>query len=305
MYSLNAEVEDLVSVIVITYNSELYVNETLDSIYRQSYKNIELIISDDCSQDNTLNVCQSWIKEHQHRFINIRILGIEKNTGIPANINRGIRSAIGEWIKIIAGDDVLCNNCIMDNMNYVNLHPEISFLFSNAIKINEQGHIIKENIQVSIDIWNKSVEEQYCYLISRGSFASAPTSFIKKDALIKIGLFDETIRLCEDYPMWINATKNNFKLFLLTKETVRYRVYSKSVCGSQRNTNFYKSLWLNYKKNVFWPLFKLNPLQAYDCGLSLFLHSRGWYEGSFPELLMITSPYSLLRFLKKNRLLYR
>ena len=66
----------LVSVIVITYNSSKFVLETLESIYNQTYSNIELIISDDCSSDETINICQNWLYKNKNRFKNIELIDI-------------------------------------------------------------------------------------------------------------------------------------------------------------------------------------------------------------------------------------
>ena len=60
----------LVSVIVITYNSSRYVLHTLESVHRQSFNDIELIVSDDCSTDNTFDLCREWLANYSDRFIN-------------------------------------------------------------------------------------------------------------------------------------------------------------------------------------------------------------------------------------------
>ena len=80
----------LVSIIVITYNSSKYVLETLESAYNQTYQNIELIISDDCSTDDTVEVCKKWVDEHKDRFVRSEIITTPVNTGIPVNCNRGL-----------------------------------------------------------------------------------------------------------------------------------------------------------------------------------------------------------------------
>lgn len=74
----NKCIDPLVSVSIITYNSSSTILETLDSIYSQSYQNIELIVSDDCSTDNTVEICKKWIDEHKDRFVRVELLTVEK-----------------------------------------------------------------------------------------------------------------------------------------------------------------------------------------------------------------------------------
>ncbi|KAA6320476.1 putative glycosyltransferase EpsE, partial [termite gut metagenome] len=99
--------QPLVSIVVITYNSSKYVLETLESAKVQTYQNIELIVSDDCSTDDTVDVCQNWLDENKERFVRTELLIVLKNTGVSANCNRGYKVAKGEWIKGVAGDDML------------------------------------------------------------------------------------------------------------------------------------------------------------------------------------------------------
>ena len=116
--------EPLVTILVITYNSSEFIIETLKSVMLQTYRNIELIVSDDGSQDNTVVLCKDWIEENKERFINTRIIEVKKNTGIPANCNRGLKESKGEWLKYIAGDDVLFNTCIEDCLGFVKQSDE-------------------------------------------------------------------------------------------------------------------------------------------------------------------------------------
>jgi glycosyltransferase involved in cell wall biosynthesis len=124
--------EILVSVPVITYNSSKYVLETLESIKAQTYQNIELIISDDCSTDNTVEICRKWIEENKSRFVRTELITSDVNTGVSANGNRGRNACRGEWIKSIAGDDLLMPNCIESYVNYVKQTPEAIYIFSKV-----------------------------------------------------------------------------------------------------------------------------------------------------------------------------
>src|SRR5438309_3687253 len=94
----------LVSVIVLTYNSAITVLETLESIKQQTFRNIELIITDDCSKDNTVEICSNWLNSNKGIFVRVIILEVDKNTGTSANCNRGLKASTGQWIKFIAGD---------------------------------------------------------------------------------------------------------------------------------------------------------------------------------------------------------
>ena len=86
----------LVSVVVITYNSSKYILECLDSIYNQTYQKIELIISDDCSKDNTVEICRDWLAVNDDRFLGTNLVLSEINTGVSANCNRGVHVSHGE-----------------------------------------------------------------------------------------------------------------------------------------------------------------------------------------------------------------
>lgn len=106
------ENKPLVSIVVITYNSSEYVLETLESAKAQTYTNIELIVSDDCSTDETVSICKKWFEANKDRFVNTIMVEAEINSGVPANANRGLAECKGEWIKFIAGDDILVSTGI-------------------------------------------------------------------------------------------------------------------------------------------------------------------------------------------------
>src|SRR3954453_22702927 len=130
--------QPFVSIIILTYNSAKFVIETLQSAEKQTYRNIELIISDDGSKAKTIEICNEWMLKNQDRFLRIELLTVQLNTGIPANCNRGVKAAQGEWVKIIAGDDILHPKCIELNNNFIiynNLNSII--VVSNMIRFRD------------------------------------------------------------------------------------------------------------------------------------------------------------------------
>lgn len=225
--------DPLVSIIVITYNSSKYVLETLESAKAQTYQNIELIISDDGSTDKTIEICEKWLADNKERFVDSQIITVEKNTGIPANCNRGVKASKGEWIKLIAGDDVLTENCIEDNLSFIrqNPHAQIVQSLSNMYRgvFDEGNFIMQLPAQEKFNLFELSAEKQYKYLDEKDMFLCTPSIFLKKNAVEHVGLFDERFRYFEDYPMWLKLTKNNFQVQLLKKVTVKYRKHAASV----------------------------------------------------------------------------
>jgi glycosyltransferase involved in cell wall biosynthesis len=239
-----SKVEDnqiLVSIIVITYNSEKYLLETLESAKAQTYNNIELIITDDASQDKTVQICKNWLVENSNRFVRSKLLTIDENTGIPSNCNRGIIESKGQWIKLIAGDDILLNDCITFNLEYINYNTNCKILLSKCQifnKVNDFKYYLYElPFPYQIDFFNLTAKDQYKNLLIRNFVWNSPSSFISRDFLFKNGLFDKKFKLIEDLPFWLKITKNGTKLQFLNKTTVLQRK-----CDSVTNPD---SKWIN------------------------------------------------------------
>lgn len=235
----------LVSVVVITYNSEKYILETLESVKDQTYDKIELIISDDGSSDNTVNICENWLNNNNEKFIRTEIISVEKNTGIPSNCNRGIASASGYWIKIIAGDDALIAEGISE---FVRVEKSESHIFQTVCEIykdvfSEKRLLGKSGSSSTIGFF--SLDSNYQYrLLKYWNYLSAPTVFFKGEIFDSLA-FDAEFQKIEDYPFWILATKNGFRIGYADVVTVKYRIHSDSV-QNHDNVNSYR-----YKKSKF------------------------------------------------------
>lgn len=246
------EKQPLVSIIVITYNSSKYVLETLESAKAQTYQNIELIVSDDCSTDNTVEICREWIEKNKERFVRTELITAEKNTGIPANCNRGVKAAQGEWVKLIAGDDTLKKEAIKNYINFISIHPECTLVHS-SIEIYE--NIIKDENKQQMEIHSILTEKLNANtqfeLLSLENLIYAPSVIIKKNLLEKLGGFDESIPLCEDWPFWLKATKNGFKFYYLDIPCANYRIHDSSTYSSTMNKNIFNSEFIKIDKIIF------------------------------------------------------
>lgn len=213
----------LVSVAIITYNSSKTVLETLDSTLKQSYgsKNIELIISDDASSDNTVEIVNKWIASHKDFFHKVIFIQNSINRGVSANINTAWKAVSSEWVKSIAGDDLLHERCIELNVKYIKDNSDCKILFSKMQMFGRFNHIIPTPYNARL--FDKNSKQQYNWLRTF-SFNMAPSAFISHKLLEEVGYANETYRMIEDLPLWLKITKAGHKLYYTDVVTVYYRI---------------------------------------------------------------------------------
>ena len=238
----------LVSIIVITYNSSKYVLETLESAKAQTYQNIELIVSDDCSTDNTVEICNDWLDANKERFTSIKLITFKVNTGVAPNCNRGVKASSAKWIKIIAGDDILLENCIKDNIDFIKTRKDCVWVCSKLF-IKSNGSLSQENHTRLIRALKINTQNEYIKQMLILDFISSPSVFISKDIIVKNGFFNEQIPMMEDTPFWLKLFQNGYSLDFLNKETVIYRYSESSI--SQYANKVINSSFYNSKKIYF------------------------------------------------------
>lgn len=296
----------LVSIAVITYNSSKYVIETLESIKDQIYQNIELIISDDCSTDNTVQKCQEWIEKNKSRFVRTCIIESPVNTGVSANLNRAFLKSKGNCIKSIAGDDLLLPECINKYMVYAMSHPDFLLCFAKMkIESDDKERTEEINSIFNYSIFDLSVKEQYHRLVYYGNTVPAVTCFINLYKWQSLGIeFDERIPMIEDWPMWIYLTRKGIRLESINDYTVKYRIHndaltSGSKCVYNPSIVYSESLiYAFYRFKQFWHAKQVNHqyvLNEYEKYYQQFLKSK-------EELRERNTPFQLLNDYPKYKL---
>lgn len=230
----------LVSVVVVTYNSSKTVIETLNSIEAQTYDNIELIVSDDYSRDNTVDLVKVWLEEHRDRFVRTELLTINANTGTAGNLNRGFNRAKGEWIKGIAGDDKLVCTCIHSNIEYIRNNSNVEILLSK-VKLIGDSELIKKYQNLFIYGALELQRRELLKLLLTGNFLPASTLFISKNVYDDLDGFDESMPLLEDWPFWIKALFNKKEISFNNEYTTLYRLSESSVSMSSTPNPLYLS----------------------------------------------------------------
>ena len=245
----------LVSVVVVTYNSSKYILETLDSIKSQTYNNLELIITDDCSSDNTVQLCEDWLNFNSSRFIRVKVISSSNNTGITPNRNRGCFEAKGEWIKQIDGDDRLKPFCIEDYISYVVLNPTKNIVFSplepfGEGDLNKWKRLLKSNFKYAFSLSDK----QFKILLCKLCLFPAPSAFIKKTFFEEVGGYDESIVFLEDWPFWVRTAFHGANFAYIATPEVEYRISSASLSQGVggKNEKFFDAIKMTKSKNLYY-----------------------------------------------------
>lgn len=234
-------ISPLVSVTLVTYNSAATIIEALESVKAQTYSNIELIISDDCSTDATIAICQDWINQNRVRFARVELITAEKNTGTAGNLNRAEALCQGKWVKFLAGDDLLMPNCIQDCVNYVRKNPEAKVIFGRAKAFGAS--------QEECEKWDKNIDnsslalpaEQLLHKLYHGNCISAVSYFYNRHAINELNIRnDERIPLLEDWPKWINMLRAGIKFHFVDEVLVKYRLNGIST-GKRSSLKYFES----------------------------------------------------------------
>lgn len=256
--------QQMVSVVVMTFQSSKFIFEALESIKNQTWGNIELIISDDASTDNTVKICREFIEKNRDRFLNSKIITSNVNTGIPSNYNRGIKAASGDWIKFVDADDILLNNCIQDNIIFTQKFPKAQFITSDVVEIDENSRIIRKDVkyQGMQYILNKSsCKEQLKEYARFPFFINSPTFFVRRSLLKEINFCDEEFRIYEDITLTVKTLIKGVKIDYLRSPTVKYRIHINSISRSKSSIDLRnKEEYLIFKKYRSRYLNLLNPI---------------------------------------------
>lgn len=229
--TLTGNNKPLVSVITVVLNGEKHIEQTIQSVLNQTYSNIEYIIIDGKSTDNTLNI----IKQYQSKISQVIS---EKDKGIFDAMNKGITIAKGELIGILNADDYYELTAIENIVNAYNKNDADVFhgnmmVLNNGSKQLELPDISKMKQQPSI---------------------FHPTCFVKKNVYEKIGMFDIKYKISSDYDFLLRCLNSNLKFFYVESTITNFRPggMSGSCKSNIEGYHIMKHHKTGYHNNVIW-----------------------------------------------------
>jgi glycosyltransferase involved in cell wall biosynthesis len=182
----------LVSVIIPTFNRGYCLAESIRSVLDQSFTDFELIVVDDGSTDNTLEIMRS--------FKGIHPVWLQENRGVSFARNRGLEQAKGEWIAFLDSDDLWEPEKLETQMHWVKRHPEFHAVYTDEIWIRNGVRVnpMNKHRKYSGDIFH------FCLPLC---IVSPSSVILRAELLREIGGFDESMPVCEDYDLWLRIAK--------------------------------------------------------------------------------------------------
>lgn len=236
----------LVSVIIPCYNTERFVESSVRSIMKQTYTNLEILVTDDCSTDGTFLILQRLAAED----LRIRLFRNEENLKIVKTLNNMVSAASGKYIARMDADDISLPTRIERQIAFMQQNPLIDFCGTNAVFINEKGRLVGiSHVPTSEDDIKIGIKYQCAFL--------HPSIVIKAEVL-KEHKYREEFLFAEDYELWIRLLKNSLRGINLKNRLLKYRILKSSISLSEKSGEIQKNLALSLSKKLDDDVYKIS-----------------------------------------------
>ena len=230
----------LVTVILPSYNHEIYVGIAMQSVLDQSFRNYEFLISDDCSLDHTVDEIKKF---HDDR---IKLHVFQENQGATINHKYLIDRAQGTYVALINSDDVWLPGRLEKEIAYMESHPECGACFSWAEFIDEDGNHLDEKNNV-FEQPNRTQAEWYAHLFRNGNCLCHPSVLIRTEIYRKYGAYNLSLRQLPDFDMWVRLIKH-YNIYVFQEPLVQHRrfIHSGENTSTPKLTNSMRDVVESY-----------------------------------------------------------
>ncbi|MBN2894199.1 MAG: glycosyltransferase family 2 protein [Bacteroidales bacterium] len=316
----------MISIVVLTYNHKFFIKDCLNSILSQSYKDFEILITDDCSNDGAIEI----LKDIETWDSRITVLYSEKNQGISANINRGFKIAKGEYVSLIAGDDMMLPDKLQKQVDFLDNNTNVGIcLHDMEVFDSETGkttYIFSEKNKIP-----RKIEDNLFFtnwFFSKDSTKTIPSSTLARKEYFLLNLFDERLKYSNEVLHgWLNYGANpKMKLGFINEPLGKYRIHENNLhtskahkdigleelytifaIASVKAPHIYKKLKNFIDFSLFSSLlFKWLPKEQYKYFMNMFYRQAGIIKFSYLIFCKILKKLNIFfLFFKPLRLIYK
>ncbi|VXD10318.1 glycosyltransferase family 2 protein [Planktothrix paucivesiculata] len=216
-----------VSVIIPTYNQDTYISEAIDSVLNQTYQDFEIVITNDGSTDQTLQIIQ------EKQDPRIRYFSFSHNQGVSIAANHCIHQAKGELITILDSDNIFLPDKLEKQVNFLDKNPEFDAVFTHTIIIDKDGNFHPGKESSFQQLFAQKNKNRFQWL---NSFFYSDNSLCNTSVLIKkkcynqVGLYDPRLRQIHDLDFWIRLCLKS-EIHILPEPLVLFRFHDHNISG--------------------------------------------------------------------------
>ncbi|ADG70240.1 glycosyltransferase [Brachyspira murdochii] len=231
----------LISIIIPVYNGENYIKDAINSALNQTYRNIEVIVVDDGSKDDTANIVKSFRDKITYIYKN--------NGGVASALNYAIKEAKGDYISWLSHDDIYYPNKIEEEVNELENIDDKTVIYSGFEFVNEKLELITVFENSYKTEYRRLNNNFYSILLSD---IGGCTLLIPKEVFSNVGFFNENLLCVQDYDFWFRMFKHGYKVKYIPKVLLQYRIHKKQDSNSKKDLlrNEGNKLWINMLKNI-------------------------------------------------------
>lgn len=207
-----------ISVIISSYNHEKFIAKAIESVLNQSFKDLELIITDDNSTDRTAEIINKY---QDSRLI------FSKNTqnfGMVINTNNSIKKARGEYIAILNSDDFWEPNKLQKQIDFMQQNPNCDLCFTLANMVDDDDKIINNPKSNPFEFQNFSPSQMANYLFFHNNFLCYPSVLMKKSIFNKINFFNPAYLILLDTDLWLRCSLAGLEIKIINEKLTNFRI---------------------------------------------------------------------------------
>lgn len=219
-----------ISVIMAAYNSEKFLNESIQSILNQTFGEFEFLIINDCSTDNSLHI----IDEHAKQDSRIILIDNKANLGLTKSLNLGLKEAKGKYIARIDADDISLPDRLRIQYEFLEQNRDVFLVGSDAYSIDENGSIrTKMKPLTEVEDIKKELSVQNCLY--------HPTIMFRNEGF----MYREKFVYTQDYDFYLILLSNNKKISNIFEPLIKYRINPNAITWSKKSKQKYFELKAN------------------------------------------------------------
>lgn len=230
LFLQGSKMKTKITIITPSFNQGMFIEQTIQSVLDQNYQNLEYIVVDGGSTDNTLQILKKY--EGKLNWFS------EKDNGQSDAINKGLKMATGDIVAWLNSDDFYLPNAIQKVISYFENHKNAMWVTGDYKIVDEKGKRIQSFVQQYKNILRSLPFRSVLYM---ANYINQPSTFWRKSLLSEVGYINESYHLCMDYDLWLRIYKQ-YPLHTISSPLSAFRIHSTSKGKIQFGKQFQEEL---------------------------------------------------------------